>query len=248
MKLSVVIIAKNSAKIIEDCIKSVSFAEEIIVVDGGSTDSTKEIAQKLKAKVISGVAYDFAKQRNIGKTHAKGEWIFYVDTDERVTPELGKSIQQAIELPKFDAYKIKRKNFYLGNFPWPGTEKLERLFRRSHLKQWVGALHESPVVEGTIGELNGFLLHYSHQSLSSMVSKTNQWSEIEADLRFKSNHPKMSWWRFYRVMYTGFYDSYIKQGGFKAGTPGLIESVYQAFSMFITYAKLWERQHEKNTK
>lgn len=245
MKLSAIIIAKNSEKIITQCIASVSFCDEILVVDGGSTDDTKEVAQKLGAKVIAGEPYDFAKQRNIGKLHAKGEWIFYIDTDERVSSSLAKSILEVIENPLADAYKVQRKNFYLGNFPWPGVEKLERLFRRKSLKQWVGKLHESPIVEGKVGELSGFLVHFSHQNLSSMVSKTNQWSEIEADLRFKNNHPDMSWWRFFRVMFTGFFNSYITQRGFKAGTPGLIESIYQAFSMFITYAKLWEKQHEK---
>lgn len=76
-----------------------------------------------------------------------------------------------------------------------------------------------------------------------MVEKTNKWSDTEALLRFNSNHPKMTWWRFPRVMLTAFFNSYIRQGGWKAGAVGLIESVYQSFSMFITYAKLWELQN-----
>ena len=75
-----------------------------------------------------------------------------------------------------------------------------------------------------------------------MVEKTNQWSDVEASLRFKSKHPQVTWWRFIRVMWSAFYKSYIGQRGFKAGVIGLIESIYQAFSMFITYAKLWEMQ------
>jgi len=247
MKLSAIIIAKNASKIITDCIESVRFCDEIIVVDGESFDNTIKVAKKLGAKVFKGAPYDFAKQRNIGLLHAKGEWVFYIDTDERVSKELAENMLHEINNSSYSAYMVERKNFYLGNYAWPGSEKIARLFKKSKLKKWKGQLHESPEIEGEVGFLNGVLLHYSHQSLSSMVSKTNQWSEIEADLRFRKIHPQMSWWRFFRVMYTGFFDSYIKQRGFAAGTPGLIESLYQAFSMFITYAKLWElqEQHKK---
>ena len=75
-----------------------------------------------------------------------------------------------------------------------------------------------------------------------------QWSTIEAELRFKARHPKMTWWRFPRVMFTAFYDSYIKQKGYKVGAVGIMESMYQAFSIFITYAKLWELQNKNDNK
>ena len=79
-----------------------------------------------------------------------------------------------------------------------------------------------------------------------MVAKTNLWSEIESALRLKNSHPPMTWWRFFRVMVSAFYDSYFRQAGYKLGTVGLIESIYQAFSIFITYAKLWEKQNKKS--
>ena len=81
-----------------------------------------------------------------------------------------------------------------------------------------------------------------------MLDKTIQWSKIEAELRYKSGHPPMSWWRFIRVMLTAFYDSYIKQKGYSVGTAGFIESMFQAYSMFITYARLWEMQLKANQK
>ena len=87
-------------------------------------------------------------------------------------------------------------------------------------------------------------MHYTHRDLESMVNKTAAWSSIEAAQRYKQNHPKISWWRFPRVMLTAFFNSYIIQGGYKAKTVGIIESVYQAFSIFITYAKLWEMQKQ----
>ena len=146
------------------------------------------------------------------------------------------------------AFRVRRKNYYLGSSKkneWPYIEKLERVFKKGSLKKWRGKLHESPVVEGEVGDLENFLLHFTHRNLTQMLDKTIEWSEIEAETRFKNNHPEMSWWRFPRVMIRAFFDSYFKQGGYKIGTAGLIESIYQSFSIFITYAKLWEKQNKK---
>lgn len=245
MKLSVIIIAKDAEEQIADAIESVrELADEVIVVDNGSTDRTREIAQYLKAKIIKHETRNFSELRNAGLKNATGDWIFYIDTDERITELLRENIKSGIRNQESEiaAYKIKRKNFYLGNHEWPYIERMERLFKRSKLKGWKGKLHESPIIEGQVRELEGFLLHYTHRDLSSMIQKTIEWSQIEAELRFKAGHPKMTWWRFIRVMLTAFFDSYIRQGGWKIGTVGLIESIYQAFSIFITYARLWEIQ------
>ena len=247
MKLSAIIIAKNSEELIRGCIESVQFCDEVIVVDGGSTDKTVHIAKSLGAIVVEGSPNDFSKQRMVGLQKARGEWVLYVDTDERVSVQLAEEIQNKFVHfdPRVSVYKVQRKNYYLGNHPWPMVEKLERLFRKKDLASWYGQLHESPKFTGLVGELDGYLLHYTHRDLFSMLVKTNQWSEIEAKLRFDAHHPEMSWWRFFRVFLTGFFDSYYKQGGWKIGTAGIIESMYQGFSMFVTYAKLWEMQQEK---
>ena len=250
--ISAIIIVKNGQDLIENCLKSISFCDEIIVVDGGSKDETVEIAKKYKTEIYSHNLQDFSEIRNLGLEKSKGKWILYIDVDERVTPQLSESIKTVIKTnsgEEFSAYKLLRKNYYLGNNEWPYIEKLERLFRKENLKGWQSKLHESPVIEGKTGELKGFLLHYTHRDLTSMVNKTLEWSKIEAELRFNSNHPKMTWWRFPRVMTTAFLNSYIRQKGYKAGTAGLIESIYQSFSIFITYARLWEMQTKiKNQK
>lgn len=246
-KLSVIIIARNAENLIADCIESVNFADEVIVIDSKSTDRTADVAKRLKAKVIEDTNTSFAERRNLGLRHAKGEWVFYIDTDERATQELVSSIKYQVSRDDNEvvAYTITRQNFYFGNHPWPRQEHLERLFKRSKLKEWYGALHESPRVDGKVGELEGLLLHYTHRDLTSMLEKTIQWSQIEAQLRYDAHHPAMTWWRFPRVMLTAFYDSYITQEGYRAGVVGLIESMYQSFSMFITYARLWELQQTK---
>lgn len=247
MKLSVIIIAKDAEDRIADAIASVDFADEVIVVDNNSTDRTVEIATYLKANILSNNGSDFSKLRNLGLQKAVGDYLLYIDTDEQVSKELRESIDVAIKNKELtlSAYKIKRKNFYLGNHEWPNIEKIERLFRKDVLKGWKGTLHESPIVNGKVGELEGFLLHHTHRDLTSMLAKTIEWSKVEAELRFKSGHPTMTWWRFFRVMITAFFDSYVKQSGWKVGTVGLIESMYQSFSMFITYGRLWEMQQKE---
>lgn len=252
MNLSVVIITKNAEENIADAIESLDkIVDEVIIVDNGSSDRTMEIAMYMKAKVVNLEGQDFSQLRNKGLKEAKGEWILYIDADERLTEELREEVRLKINdlrFKNFTAFKIKRKNFYFGKHEWPYIERLERLFRKNSLKGWRGKLHESPVFDGQIGELDGFLFHYTHKDLSSMVMKTLEWSRIEAELRFKASHPKMVWWRFPRVMATAFLNSYIRQSGWKAGTVGLIESMYQAFSMFITYARLWEMQEKLKDK
>lgn len=247
-KISAVILTKNAEAIIADCIDSVSFCDEIILIDDNSMDRTAEIGKMLGAKVYPYTSESFAKKRNLGLKKAKGKWVLYLDSDERLSPELVTEIKAILKRRNdiYAAYRLQRKNFYLGDHEWPQIEKMERLFQRTKLEEWSGDLHETPQINGDVGEIeNGFIKHYTHQDLTGMLNKTIQWSHIEADLRLKANHPPMVWWRFYRVMGTAFYDSYFKQKGYKAGTAGLIESIFQAFSMFITYARLWELQEKK---
>lgn len=243
--ISAIIIARNGQSLLSTCIESLRFCDEILVVDGESTDNTVSVAKKLGAKILHGAANNFAKQRNIGLRAATGTWVLYVDTDERVTQELQQSICTAISSDVYAAYKVKRENYYLGTHVWPKTETMERLFKKDALQKWEGTLHESPEFIGRIGLLDGYLLHFTHKDLFSMLEKTNEWSATEAKLRFDSNHPTMNRWRFYRVMITSFSDSYFSQQGWRAGTAGLIESMYQSFSSFCTYAKLWELQQRK---
>jgi glycosyltransferase involved in cell wall biosynthesis len=245
-KISAVIVAKNEEKMIGDALKSVSFCDEIIVIDSGSTDKTKEIAKEHGATVYEINSNDFSEFRNLGLSKAETDWILYLDADERISPELKESIKKAIEDNSIPALTLRRKNFYFGKHEWPKIEKMPRLFQKAKLQKWQGRLHESPIVDGEIGEIkDGYILHFTHRDLESMLNKTIEWSTQEAILRYNSGHPKMTWWRFPRVMLTAFFDSYIKQSGYKAGVAGVVESMYQSFSMFVTYAKLWELQNSK---
>ena len=250
--ISAIVIAKNEEDMITDCLKSISFCDEIIVIDNDSKDKTADISKKMGAKVFKDKAEDFSDLRNLGLKKASSEWILYVDADERISPELKEEIQSKVLSGKYKqdvaAFRIKRKNFYLGDYGWPHIEKMERLFKKESLKSWIGKLHESPIVDGEISEFDHFLIHHTHKDLTSMVNKTIEWSKTEAELRFDKNHPKITWWRFPRVMISAFINSYIMEEGWKVGTAGLVESIYQAFSIFITYARLWEMQNKLKIK
>jgi len=245
--LSAVIIAKNEEEVIENALKSLSFCDEILIVDNDSTDKTPEISKNYKATVLKKQSHDFSVLRNFGKENTKGDYILYVDADEVVGDALRKSILYEIKSnSSTSAYRLKRKNFYLGKNEWPYVEEIVRLFKKDKLLGWKGQIHESPVVDGQIGQLDGFLLHYTHRNLGQMLNKTIEWSDIESRVRIEAKHPKMTWWRFPRVMITAFFNSYVKQKGYKLGIAGLIESIYQSFSVFITYAKLWELQNKSS--
>lgn len=251
--LSVIILTHNSEDVLEDCMQSVSFVDEIVVVDSGSTDGTLTIANAHHAKVVPNTLTSFSRQRELGRTHASGTWILYIDSDERVSPELARNIKRIVtsyelrvtSLDLITAYRIRRKNYYLGDYEWPGYERLERLFLNAKLKGWHGDIHETADVDGAVGDLDGFLAHFTHRSLSGMLAKTNKWADIESDIIVRSGHPPLVPWRFVRIMGTKFLDSYVTQGGWRLGTAGLVESIFQAYSYFVIYAKVWEKQQSK---
>ena len=245
MKLTGIVIAKNEEEMIADCLDSLSFCNERILIDNNSTDRTPEIAKHMGVYVEKVDKTDFSALRTLGLEKARGDWVFYLDADERVTKVLREQIEKIITTPDpaYSAYRVARQNYYFGAHPWPYVEHMERLFQKKYLKRWTGALHETPEVVGKTGDLSGQINHYTHRDLSSMVKKTLVWSRVEAELRLKADHPQMTWWRFPRVMLGAFWDSYVRQKGYKAGSVGLIESLYQAFSIFITYARLWEMQN-----
>ena len=126
MKISGVVIAKNEEEMIADCLDSIAFCDEVFVVDNESTDRTAEIAERMGAKVRKIAADDFSKLRNFGLKQATGDYILYIDSDERVSGELRKNILNSLDAQTV-AYKLRRQNFYLGKNPWPKIEQIERI-------------------------------------------------------------------------------------------------------------------------
>lgn len=248
--ISAIIIVKDEEQLLPVCLKTLQWVDEIVVVDTGSSDKTVSLARKAGAKVVMYPnGKGFPDWRNKGLKEATGEWIFYIDADERVPEALKKEIQSTIkDLNSAKAYAIPRSNkifgkeFRHGGW-WP--DYVKRLYKRNSLHQWVGELHEEPIFDGTMEHLNAHLLHEKHETLFEMVQKTNKWSAIEGKLMFDANHPPMNVPRFMTAMGREFFTRMIKQRAFLDGREGIIMAIYQVFSRFCSYAKLWELQIQK---
>lgn len=246
--LTILIIAKNEEAYIGDCLKSARWADEVVLMDTGSTDKTIEIAKRMKVKILSNKfsgGLQFAKWRMEALSCAKSKWVLYLDADERITPELKDEINLVTKSSKCVAYSIPRRNFLLGKELhhggwWP--DYVKRLFLKESLKGWKGSLHEEPIINGHMGYLSSPMIHLQPETIEPMFQKTIVWSRLEAKLLFDSNHPQVAWWRVIRMGVTTLFDRLIKKQGFRDGVEGVIESFFQAFHYMIVYIQLWEMQ------
>jgi len=252
-KISAIVLTRNEEEIIADCLESIKWVDEIVIVDNASTDDTLKITKKFKVDKIveTGDKNTFSERRNQGAKEAKNDWLLYVDSDERVTPVLRNEIEKTIEDKEsgFAAYAIPRRNIRLtkelhfGGW-WP--DYVVRLIKKDKLKVWKGDLHEQPEIEGEIGYLKEALVHFSHRgSLENKLQNTINWSKIEAQKLYEAGHPPMTIPRFLSATWREFYFRMIKKQAFRDGTEGVIEAFYQVFSVFISYARLCELQTKK---
>lgn len=246
--LSIIVITKNEEARIRVCLESVKWADEIIVVDNGSSDNTLKIAGKYTDKILNFKDQDFATIRNKGWEEASGEWVLYVDSDERVLEDLKNEIEVLITLDDKSAYALSRRNIIFGQEVSYGPYQKDwviRLFKKSDFESWIGKVHEYPKFRGKLGYTKNSLLHLTHRDVDQIVQKSLEWSKIDAKLRLEANHPDMSEWRFLRILITELFNQGIKRGGFFNGTIGVMDSILQTFSLFLTYVRLWQMQQEK---
>lgn len=246
--LSVVLNVKNDQEVVNGCLESVKWADELIVVLNDSTDETEKISREYTKNVFKITGQDFAKVKNLGLQKAKGVWVLFIDADERVLTPLKEEILQIIQKNEKSAYAISRKNIIFGSEVSYGPYKHDwviRLVKKTDAKGWVGEVHEHLEFEGKLGYSKNSLLHLTHRNVDHFILKSLEWSNIDASLRLKANHPQMSGWRFLRIFVTETFNQGIKRGGFFGGTVGVIDSILQIFSMFITYVRLWQLQQKK---
>lgn len=251
--LSIIIIAGNEEKMIVDCLKSCSWAKEIVLVAANSTDNTVNLAKKTIPSIKIFETKDeynknFSKWRNIGFKNATQDWLLYIDADERISPQLKNEILTKITTSDYSYYVVPRANFFLGKRVKHGgsyPDYVKRLYQKKYFKGYKGILHEEPIITGELGYLKTDLIHYTHRELNSMLNKTLAWTDMEALSLFQSNHPKVVWWRIVRMMLTKLWERLIKQQMWKDGTVGYISAIFEAFDTFIIYAKLWELQQKK---
>jgi glycosyltransferase involved in cell wall biosynthesis len=249
-KLSVIILTKNEEKTIQGCIKSVDWADEIILIDSGSLDKTVVLGKDSGAKAYEHLFKNFADAREFGKQKAKHNWILYLDADERITSALKKEIQVIMNSESlFGSFKIPRLNVFFGKALKHGgwyPDYQHRFFKKEALLSWQGIVHESPVVKGEVGVLVNYYIHFSHRSITDGFTKSVTWTAMEASLLYNANHPKIGVMNLFKVMVEEFLDRIIFKLGFLDGSVGLLEGFIQAANKFLVYAQLWEKQQNSS--
>jgi glycosyltransferase involved in cell wall biosynthesis len=247
--IGVVVIAKDEADRIGRLLKSVDFADEIVVVDSGSTDDTRHICRDAGARVVSRPWQGFVAQKQIALALATSDWVLNLDADEEVTPELAREALAAVRGAPEDVhgYDMPRLSRYLGRWirhgGWYPDRKL-RLVRRG-CAQWTGTdLHERLVVDGRVGRLTAPLHHHVYRSISDQVQTIDRYSGIQAAARGPSTPVHVVLGVVHAL--GKFLECYLWKGGLRDGIPGLIIAMNSSWYVFLKHAKAWERGQVSN--
>jgi glycosyltransferase involved in cell wall biosynthesis len=252
-KLSVVLVTHNEEKFLRECLESVSFAGEILVVDTGSTDKTVRIAKEFTNKVIFETNKPNPnKNMNIGFEAATGEWILLTAPDERISQELKEEILQVINSSdSLDGYFIPRKNFFLGKWLKHGGNYPDwqlRLFKKGKGKFPEKHIHEFLRVEGQVGYLKSPLIHYPYRELSDLLQKIKLYGEGDFDYlqeRGWQIKPPNYLWFFALRPFLIFCRNYFWRLGFLDGVEGLIFAISSAYADFYRSAYYWHKSRGK---
>ena len=238
--LSVVIIALNAASQIEACLKSAVFADEIVVVDSGSRDETREIALKYGARVVHQDWLGFGRQKQFAVEQASHDWVLCLDADERVGEVLRASIEAALSAPRFHAYRMPRCNRFMGCWLKHGEGYPDwslRLFDRRFARWSEDAVHEKVISTSPVGSLQGDLLHESEESLATYLDKQNRYTSLQAEELFQQGK-RATIGRLVGSPLLRFVKFYFIRLGFLDGVPGLVHILIGCFNSFCKYAKL----------
>jgi glycosyltransferase involved in cell wall biosynthesis len=241
MSLSVILITKNEAHDLADCLASVAWADEIIVCDSGSTDATLEIAERFTDKIFSTDWPGFGVQKNRALAKASGDWVLSIDADERVTPELQAEIRAVLksDRPAF-AYSIPRQSLYCGQKirfgDWRG-DRVTRLFQRGKAKFSNSLVHEALQVEGRVATLSAPLIHHAFKDFHEVLAKIDQYSTLGAQLRHEAGKSGSFSQALTHALWT-FVRGYFMRLGFLDGKAGLQLAISNAEGCYYRYLKL----------
>ena len=249
--LSVAIITYNEEKNIGRTLESVRWADEIIIVDSGSTDRTLEIARSYgeKVKLFSEPWKGFPAQKNSAIAKATGDWVLSLDADEPIEPALAEEIGALLaQGPDKDGYEIPRKNFLFGRWirygGWYPDPKL-RLFRRGKGRFEDRRVHESMRVDGSIGRLQHAILHYAYDDLAGYIEHNNRYSTLGAELAVERGRRGFSFAHIVLNPLLTFLKNYIFRLGFLDGKQGFLVHFYHSVYVSWKYVKVWEMTREK---
>jgi glycosyltransferase involved in cell wall biosynthesis len=245
--LSVIVLALNEERNIGDCLGSVRWADEVLVVDSGSTDRTVALAREFTPHVLTLPWEGYGPTKNRALEHATGDWVLWLDADERVTPELAGEVRRVLDgtAPPADAYSVGRRAYFLGRWIrhsgwYPG--RVTRLFRRGRARFSASRVHEHLLVEGAVVPLAHDLLHFTDPDLDHYFRKFNRYTTLAAEEMAASGRPFRAADLLLRPPFQ-FVKMYLLRRGFLDGIQGLILAVVSSAYVFVKYAKLWERRH-----
>lgn len=241
--ITAIVLAKDEEKNIGACLDSLTWCDEVIVIDDESTDKTIEIAKKKNVRVIThAMQGNFAAQRNFGLSKAKGEWVLFVDADERVSSPLWYEIMAQTNESNSDisGYYMHRQDTMWGQvlkYGETGTIKLLRLARK-HAGQWEGKVHETWKVTGKLSVLKNQLDHYPHETVEDFLKEINFYTDLRANDLFERK-VKAYWWSPVIYPIAKFKLNYFLRRGFQDGLPGFVFAMLMSFHSFMVRAKLW---------
>ena len=238
--LSVILITKNEAELVGQCLESVKWADEIIVLDSGSTDETVEICRRYTDRVVVTDWPGFGPQKNRALAMATGDWVLSIDADEEVTPALAQEIQEVLKTPRAQGYTLPRLSSYCGRFMrhsgwWP--DPVLRLFKREAGVFTQARVHERVVVQGDVRPLDNTLLHHSFRSVEQVLHKVNHYSG-EGALALQAQGRQASLATAVGHGLWSFIRTYFLKRGFLDGREGFILAVSNAEGTYYRYLKL----------
>lgn len=243
-KISAVVIAYNDEPNMRPCLGTLTWADEIVVVDSHSTDATEKISREYTDKVFQHDFHGFGRLRNEAIAHASHEWVFSLDSDERVTPELQLEIKQLLgNGPEADAYFVPRRNYFLDRWirhcGWYPDYRQPQLFRKTRMRYREDLVHEGFDVDGRVGYLQEHVLQYPFRDLDHYLTKMDRYSDLMAERMVQQGRPFHVHQLITHPLFT-FLKMFVLRAGFLDCKPGLILSGLYAYYTFIKYAKLWE--------
>jgi len=242
LPLTVAIIALNASAQIGPCLESVGFADEVLVVDSGSADGTVDIARRHGARVEHKEWLGFGRQKQFAVSIAKHDWVLCLDVDERVTERLERSIRAAVPGERYRAWRMARRNRFLGRWLAHGEgypDWTVRLFHRAHASWSNDEVHEAVLTTAEVGRLEGDLLHDSAEDVATYMTKQNRYTTLHAEALFRQG-VRASYWRLLTSPLARFIKFYFMRMGFLDGGPGFAHIVIGCNNSFHKYLKLIE--------